>query len=419
MKKPIQNSMIAKIEGHGSLNINFKAKKVELNILEGERLFEEMLIGKSYEQTYWITPRICGVCPIVHALASVKAVEETFRIQVSHSSQIMRELMMCSQMLESHILHLIFLSLPDYLGVDRGTEIYQKHPKYFNMALKIKKTADFIAKAIGGRPVHPVTITAGGFFKFPKIEVIREIKIQLQNIIDDVEGLVNLALSLKYPALYNPCEYLSAEPKLADEFPIYSFSKISSSRNSNFEIKNYIKEIKELVVPYSTAKFAQHFKQGFMVGSLARVLLFGNRLTPLASQYLNKINLDTLRFNPYYNNLAQALEVLHYTEKAINICDFALKNGLEKPMVGFKTRAGRGVGVMEAPRGILYHDYTFDSRGNATDINIITPTVQNLAHIEEDANFIVEHSDANESEIYHQIEMLVRAYDPCITCSVH
>ena len=417
--KTTSDNMIAKIEGHGSLAIDFKAKKVELNILEGERLFEAMLIGRNFEQTYWITPRICGVCPIVHALASVKAVEDAFRIQISYSSQIMRELIMCAQMLESHILHLVFLSLPDYLGVDRGTEIYQKHPKYFNMALKIKKTADFIAKAIGGRPVHPVTITAGGFFKFPKIEVIKEIKAQLQAIVDDTEGLVNLGLSLKYPSLYNPCEYLSAEPKMADEFPIYSFSKISSSRNTNFAIANYLDEIKELVIPYSTAKFAKHYEQGFMVGALARVLLFSDRLTPLASQYLNKINLDTLRFNPYYNNFAQALEVLHYTEKAIIICDFALKNGLEKPMVGFKVRAGRGVGVMEAPRGTLYHDYSFDKKGNATNINIITPTVQNLAHIEEDANFIIEHSNASHAEIYHQIEMRVRAYDPCNTSSVH
>jgi coenzyme F420-reducing hydrogenase alpha subunit len=422
MKKNIRpdENMIAKIEGHGSLKIDFDKKRTQLSILEGERLFEGMLLGRPFEQTYWITPRICGVCPIVHSLASVKAVEDAFKINVSYSTQWLRSLIVCAQMLGSHILHLVFLSLPDYLGVDRGTEIKDKHPKYFNMAFKIKQVSDKTAEIIGGRAVHPVTVTAGGFFKLPTLGQIKEIKSQLQSIVDDAEGLVNLTLSLDYPQIRNSCEYLSARPLNEEEYPIYNFSEIASSRGLDFKAKNYDKEIKEKVISHSTAKFSTRRGQGFMVGALARMVLFKNQLSPLAQDYLDKISVEKIKFNPFYNNLAQAIEVLDYTEKGINLCDQILKNGLDKPRVGFKPRAGRGIGVMEAPRGTLYHDYTFDSKGRVTNCNIVTPTVQNLTHIEEDANALLQVCDLGKrSQCYDRVEMLIRAYDPCITCSVH
>lgn len=414
------NNMIAKIEGHGSLDIDFSQKRVRLSVLEGERLFEGMLVGRNYEQAYWITPRICGVCPIVHALASVKAVEDGFGVRVSSQTKILRSLLMVAQMLESHILHLVFLALPDYLGLDRGTEIVKKHPRYFNMALKIKKNADQIAKIIGGRPVHPVTITCGGFFKVPTKNQIKEIKTLLAEIIESAEGLVNLMISLDYPEMSNACEYLSAEPSSKDEYPIYELTHIASSRGSGFKIKNYRSEIEEEVKSYSTAKFGSRAGRGFMVGALARLALWGENLNPLAKKYLDTISLEAMKFNPFYNNLAQALEVLHYTEKGVNLCDLLIKAGAERAAVGFKPRAGRGIGVMEAPRGTLYHDYTFDSRGRMTNANIITPTAQNLTNIEEDANALLSVCDLSaKKECYARIEMLIRSYDPCITCSVH
>ena len=415
-----KNNIIAKIEGHGSLKINFSQRKARLSILEGERLFEGMVLGRSYEQTYWITMRICGVCPIVHSMASVKAVENAFGIQVSFSTKWLRSLLICAQMLESHILHLVFLALPDYLGLDRGTEIKEKHPRYFDMALKIKKTADFIAKTIGGRAVHPTTVTAGGFFKLPTLAQIKKIKSQLQEILDDAQGMVNLALSLDYPQIKNSCEYLSAANYDETDYPLYHFDKIISSRGNNFKPEKYDKEIKETVMSYSTAKFSSRAGQGFMVGALARLILLNQRLSPLSQDYLKKISLQEIKFNPFYNNLAQAIEVLHYTETGIELCEKILKNGLDKPRVGFKVKAGRGVGVMEAPRGTLYHEYTFDKKGKVADCNIITPTAQNLTHIKEDANALLKVCNLqNKNACYHQVEMLIRAYDPCITCSVH
>ncbi|TSC92980.1 MAG: Nickel-dependent hydrogenase large subunit [Candidatus Berkelbacteria bacterium Licking1014_7] len=413
-------NIIAKIEGHGALDIDFSAKKAKLRILEGERLFEGILVGRPFDQTYWITPRICGVCPIVHALASVKAVERAFRAQVSSQTIHLRSLLFCSQMIQSHILHLVFLSLPDYLGLDRGTEIKDQHPRYFSFALNIKKAADFIAETIGGRAVHPTTITAGGFFRLPKISQIKAIKSQLMQILNDAEGVLNLALSLDYPQLKNPCEYLSACPYDENEYPIYNYQKILSNRGFGLKIENYQTEIKEKVVSNSTAKFARRKGSGFMVGALARMALFSDRFSPLIKKYLEKIDIEEMKFNPFYNNLAQPFEILHYTEQGILLCDKILRDGLdERPTVGFKIKSGRGVGVMEAPRGTLYHDYTFDAKGNVLKANIITPTVQNLTHIEEDGNALLLTCDRSKNECIDLIKMLIRAYDPCITCSVH
>lgn len=127
------NNFITKIEGHGSIDVNWKEGSVNLNILEGERLFEGILVGRTAEEMHWITPRICGVCPTAHALASLKALEAALGIVPTETTRLLRDLMQCGQIIQSHTLHLFFLSLPDYLGIDRGTELAQKIRKLLRM----------------------------------------------------------------------------------------------------------------------------------------------------------------------------------------------------------------------------------------------------------------------------------------------
>jgi len=155
----INDKYITKIEGHGSLETDWSEGKVKLRIHEGERLFEGMLVGRTIEESHWITPRICGVCPIAHNLASLTACEDGLNIKISGIDSLLRELMVCAQIMQSHALHLFFLSLPDYLGIDRGTELNAKNPKAFKAALDIKEISDEIATVIAGRNVHPTTTT--------------------------------------------------------------------------------------------------------------------------------------------------------------------------------------------------------------------------------------------------------------------
>src|SRR3990172_9164841 len=163
MPKHITESLITKIEGHGSLHVDWEGRKAKLHVVEGERLFEGILVGRTAEEVHWITPRICGVCPIAHNLASVKAVEDALGIIPNPTTIVLRRLMMTGQMIQSHVLHLFFLALPDYIGLDRATELAEKDPKAFGRALRLKEVSDEIAFCVAGRNVHPTTTTIGGF----------------------------------------------------------------------------------------------------------------------------------------------------------------------------------------------------------------------------------------------------------------
>ncbi len=171
----MNNEFIAKIEGHGNLTIDWKKNQVKLNIHEGERLFEGLLVNRTAEEMHWITPRICGICPIAHNLASLTALESALGIEVNSTTILLRDLMQCGQMIQSHSLHLFFLSLPDYLGIDRGTELAKKNPKAFKSALALKGISDQIAEIAAGRSVHPTRTTIGGFHKIPTKSVLEKL----------------------------------------------------------------------------------------------------------------------------------------------------------------------------------------------------------------------------------------------------
>jgi sulfhydrogenase subunit alpha len=174
-------------------------------------------------------------------------------------------------------------------------------------------------------------------------------------------------------------------------------------------------------VPHSHAKHSLFKNNPFMVGALARIALNGNKLSGQARNAFEKLDIDWFSGNPFHNNIAQAIELIYSIEKAIEIIDELLTTGLkrEKP-VQITTGPGIGTGAVEAPRGTLYHSYRFDKAGRLAEADVITPTAQNLANLEKDLRTCVESSihESNES-ITSKLEMVVRAYDPCISCSVH
>jgi sulfhydrogenase subunit alpha len=158
-----------------------------------------------------------------------------------------------------------------------------------------------------------------------------------------------------------------------------------------------------------------------MVGALARMVLNGRELSGQAQQAKERLGLDLLSGNALYNNIAQAVEVIYSIERAMGIIHELLGTGIkqEKPLE-VKARAGTGIGAVEAPRGTLYHSYSFDEASRLTEADVITPTAQNLANIEKDLRVSVENLiDQPKESIGPKLEMVVRAYDPCISCAVH
>lgn len=395
----ISNEFIAKIEGHGNLKIDWQNNKVILEVAEGERLFEGLLVGRPAEEAYWITPRICGVCPIAHSLASLNALENAAKITLPEPLKLLRNLMQCAQMIQSHTLHLFFLALPDYLGIDRGTELKNKNPKAFKNALILKELADNLAFLSAGRNVHPTTPTLGGFNKLPTKKELNKTLLDLEKSQEIVEWLPQFCAKLNYPELKVDLELVAIKD-----------DKIYSSKDDIVSVNDYKTAIEEEIREFSTAKFSKFKKREVMVGALAR-LYFENNNYPLDFQ------------NPFHNNLAQAIEIKLYHQKAIEIIkkllEFELNDYLQKPKINWQTNS-QGIGAVEAPRGGLYHEIHLDEKGIITYVNIITPTVQNLTSIEKTAQALIEqHAEKSQDEKEKLLNMLVRAYDPCITCSVH
>lgn len=394
----ISNEFIAKIEGHGSLAVDWNNNSVKLNVHEGERLFEGILVGRTAEEAHWITPRICGVCPIAHNLASLGAIEDAYGIKINETSRLLRRLMVCGQMIQSHVLHLFFLVLPDYVGIDRGTELAQKDPKSFGKALALKELGDEIAYVIAGRNVHPTTTTIGGFHKVPSKDDLKSLLKKLEETKDEAKWAEKLFGGLEYPAL-----------KVDLELVAQVDDKIVSNKNASVPVKDYKANIEEELRDYSTAKFGKFQGKEMMVGSLARLALGDNKKYKLDFQ------------NPFHNNMAQAVEITLFHKQAREIIEKLLKVEMDATIAqSSATPSLKGIGAVEAPRGGLYHEIHLDEKGIITYANIITPTVQNLTSIEKSAQALLEqHKNLEIKERERLLNMLVRAYDPCITCSVH
>jgi coenzyme F420-reducing hydrogenase alpha subunit len=158
-----------------------------------------------------------------------------------------------------------------------------------------------------------------------------------------------------------------------------------------------------------------------MVGALARYNLNSKDLSPLAKVWAKKFVLKPICYNPFMNNIAQLIEYIHSVEDSINLIDKVLEAKIDHDEnISYKVRAGRGVGAIEVPRGILFHDYTYNDDGICTKANCVIPTNQNHNNIQLDMEeFAPTLLDKSEKEIELNLEMLVRAYDPCISCSTH
>jgi len=404
----ITNSYIAKIEGHGSLDIDWNKEKVKLNIHEGERLFEGILVNREAEEAHWITPRICGVCPIAHNLASIRAIEDAYGIEVNETSKLLRKLMVCAQMIQSHALHLFFLVLPDYIGLDRGTDLAKKDPKAFGQALSLKTLGDDIAYAVAGRNVHPTATTVGGFHKIPTKETLEKLLKELEETEKAAIWTENLFSGLKYPELKVNLEMVALNDNTKEIVSNSSFS-IGKNRHDRISIKDYKQNIEEELRDYSTAKFGKFQGKEMLIGSLSR-LIIGSEKAP------SKIDPT----NPFHNILAQAIELFEYHKQAQDIIKTLIKIGMDAETVAGQNPTFKGIGAIEAPRGGLYHEIHLNEQGIITYANIITPTVQNLMSMEKSSMALLEQTQGKkQEEREHLIEMLIRAYDPCITCAVH
>ena len=428
MAREINLEHITKIEGHAKLRLKVEGgevEEVEMEVFEGARYFEGIVKGRRYQEAAPLTSRICGVCSVVHFLTGLKAVEAGLGIKPSEAAQDLRELMHIGGVLQSHMLHVYFLALPDYLGFPDALAMASKYPQEVRMGIGLKKTGNELISVIGGREVHPISARLGGFTRLPSKADLYFLKEQLVARRQDATKTAQLFAGLDYPEFERNTQYLAlSEP---EKYALLS-GRLTSSSAESILPDDYAKHLDEYVNPYSTSKFVTLEGKSYMTGAMARVNLNRAKLSGNAKQALEYAEGKGKRFpscNPFYNNLAQAIESVHLLDRAIQLCDETDLSGekiidlrQEFPLAGDV----RGVSVSEAPRGLLFHDYSVAKDGKITAANIITPTAQNLRNIEDDVRAYVPQlleTGADEKKIVSEMEKLVRAYDPCISCATH
>ncbi len=416
---------ITRVEGHGNIVLDVKKgeiNKIQWQVPEAPRFFEAMLRRRHYDELRTITSRICGICSIGHSLASLKATEDAMDVEISEQTNILRHLAINGENLQSHILHVGYLAAPDLFGVGSVFPMAKSKNKDALLEIvKLHRFANDFSDLICGRTTHPIRLVVGGFTMVPTKKQLEKLKEKLKENLKRTKKIADVILKVadKLPDFTRETEYIGLTNK--DEYAFYDGTIASTDTGEFKKDKEYKKLMQEYFVPQSTAKYAKHNRKSYMVGALARFNLNSDQLEPTAKKVADMFGLKPICYNPYMNNIAQLVEIAHNIEDSIKWVDVLLDRGIKDERPGkIKIKEGRGVGVVEVPRGILVHDYTINKDGNCTKANCIIPTNQNHANIQHDMEELVPQIlDKSEKEIELTLEMLVRAYDPCISCSTH
>ncbi len=417
---------VTRVEGHGNIYVNVKngtLERCEWNISEAPRFFEAMVLGRNWSELHHITSRICGICSIGHTLASLKATEAAMGITISDQDLKLRKLALHAENMQSHILHVGFLALPDLLGVGSVIPLASSNPEEVKTVLRLHRLANEMSNMVCGRTTHPQRLIPGGFSKIPSMKELSELRERLKASVPDLQAVAKLLKSLapKIPDFVRETEFIALTSP--NEYALYD-GKIGSTDTDSAPVREYLSFTNEYIVPQSTAKRAKHKRQSYMVGALARLNINYDKLSPLAKKTAEIFDLKPVCHNPFMNNIAQLVEVVHSVEDSIKLINeleaAGLKSQPDYNLPKIKVKGGQGVGGVEVPRGILFHDYTYSNDGICTKANCVIPTNQNHGNIELDMKALVPKiMDKTQKEIELTLEMLVRAYDPCISCSTH
>ena len=417
---------ITRVEGHGNIVVNAKSGKIERcewQVPEAPRFFEAMVRGLSYQDIQIVVSRICGICSITHSLAAIKAIENALDIEVSEQADKLRILMHYSEQLQSHTLHIGYLAVPDFFGVPSVVPLVPKATDEVLTIIRTHRVANEWSDLLAGRTTHPVTLIPGGLTKIPTEQQLKDLQATLNGTLKDLAAIAEVVLSVaeNIPSFERDTEYVSLKQTDPPTYTFYHGGITSTDTNGDVvPISEWPSVANEYVVEQSTAKWCKWHRDAYAAGALARFNNNADLLTDNAKATAAKFRLEKGCCNPYMNTIAQLVECVHVVETSIRIIDELLTAGLKTETVKTSPKEGKGSGSVEAPRGILFHTYEFDSKGKCLGGDICIPTNQNHANIQKDFEKLVpEIIDEGEDAVRQKMEMLVRSYDPCISCSTH
>ena len=408
--KIIKIEPLTRLEGHGRVELTLRENRladVRVEITESPRLFEGLVAGRSFREVPALVCRICAICSSVHRIAAAGALERALGVEIPPAARLVRELLMLGGHIESHALHLFCLVLPDICGAESVVELLHSGNEAARQGLALKGVGNRIQELAGGRVIHPVNVEVGGVLRLPNR---KELEAMGEEIGPWQERLSALSAAFMLEESYPPSAraagtYLSVSG--GDGFSLTGETlKLSDGRM--LPAGDYRQLLEERPVAYSNAKHSGVEGKTYLAGALARLENAGGG--PAAGMAGGGI---------FRNNAAQAAELGWTLERCRDLMEELLKLGEDEPvMVAVQPRAGIGTEAIEAPRGLLVHHYVLDDLGRVVFSDIVTPTAINQATMEtqlrEDLADI-----GDEAELSRRAQCLVRAFDPCISCSVH
>ena len=415
---------ITKIEGTAGLEVKAPDGKVtdlKFLIKDFRRFYTTAVVGKPIQAVPSFLSRICGTCSVSHLFASLEAIEKSQGIVPSEQTMKLRRLGYDALMIRDHALHLYFFVLPDVLGIDSILDIPEDHDDFGHILLHdsfdIKQLGSDLANVIIGAAIHAPFPTVGGFLKLPDPAKFPELIDRLEKIRPQVIRGIKLFYDWK-AELNRNSDYMALRGNNGYDF---LQGEIINTSGKRVPEENFHDFLKSVVIPYSQAEgyVFSDTHEDYLTGSLARLNL---NLDQIPQRTRNDIK-DYLGFFPsnniYDNNLAQAIEILICVDEAIDILK-TIQITDEKPIKA-EPRAGIGVGVIEAPRGILYHMAETDDKGMIKNYDVIVPTAQNQINIENDLKKYFNDNIATKEKDQLQVEAekIIRAYDPCMSCATN
>lgn len=447
MNKTINIAPTSRVEGHGKVSLQLSETgelvDAKFHVMEF-RGFEKFCQGRKVWEMPRITTRACGICPISHHLASAKAADDLFGVEIPRAAQLTRELLHMGQLVHSHALHFYYLSAPDFLFPNDEAKrnvfgVYEKSPDLVKQAIELRKMGQEANQIIGGKAIHPVTALPGGISKPLTHEEVEKLKGNFQraldlalsglgiakNIFDDNKDFIlNYAnLDTNFLGLVNDgkMEMYNGQLRLINPY---------GERLEEFSPSDYLDHIGEKTEEWSWLKFPFYKKQGwpdgiYRVGPLARVNAADEIPTPKANELLHEFREKFGRYpgHTLLFHYARLIETVYAAERALQILDDPelMSNDFRKKL---KIQGGEGIGVIEAPRGTLIHHYKADDTGSITKANLIVSTIgnnpaMNQAVLEVAKDHIKGGEEEIPEEVLNRIEMAVRAHDPCLSCATH
>ena len=415
----IKVDQLARVEGEGGVWVKVRDGRidyVEVNIFEPPRFFEAFLKGRIYLEAPDLTARICGICPLAYVMAASRAMEKILGIEASEESNKLRKIAFYGEWIESHVLHFAFLHAPDFLGKHSIFEIAEEHPQFLRDAIAVRDWGNRAIEIVGGRPVHPVGFRVGGLHRIIKR---RELEPLLKNF-DEIEKmgrrLLEFVLSLPMPEVSYDMAFMSLKGER--EYPILE-GVVSNNLGEEFPEDDFEKHV---IVEQKRYSNALHYRlrsgKPYITGPLARFNLNYGLLAPEVKSVLEESGFKPPLKNTYQSIIARAAETYHAILEIGRLIEEYREP--DKAYEEAEVRAGEAAAIVEAPRGMLYHRYKIDGDGRILYANIVPPTAQNYAAMEED---ILKVGDLilrkPREEAQKLVETTIRNYDPCISCSVH